>query len=130
MIHRAQSNNLFTSLIDHIVDKGVAMLQYADDTIICLKHDVMGAKNMKLLLYMYELMAELKINFHKSEILSINDEENWATAYADIFNCQIGTFIKYLGVPVSPRRLHVKDWFPLIEKSAKKLNVWKGGPCL
>jgi hypothetical protein len=42
MIHRVQSNNLFTGLIDHIVDKGVTMLQYADDTIICLKHDVMG----------------------------------------------------------------------------------------
>jgi hypothetical protein len=77
---------------------------------------------------MYELMAGLKINFHKSEILTINDEENWATAYADIFNYQIGTFpIKYLGVLVSPSRLHVKDWFPLIEKSAKKLDVWKGG---
>ena len=72
---------------------------------------------MKLLLYMYELMAGLKINFHKSEILTINDEENWDTVYAKIFNCQIGTFpIKYLSVPVSPSRLHVKDWFPLIEK--------------
>lgn len=35
--------------------------------------------------------------------------------------------IKYLGVPVSPSRLHVEDWLPLIEKNAKKLDVWKGG---
>ena len=41
----------------------------------------------------------------------INDEDNVAHINADIFNCQIGYFpIKYLRVPVSPRRLHVLDW--------------------
>ena len=45
-----------------------------------------------------------------------------------MFNCQLGTFpIKYLGVPVSPSRLHVIDWLPLEEKSKKRLAVWKGG---
>jgi hypothetical protein len=65
---------------------------------------------MKILLYMYELMAGLKINFYKSEIHTIKDEENWARTYAEIFNCQVGTFlIKYLGVPVSSSILHVCD---------------------
>ena len=99
MVHKAQSNGLFCGLIDHII-YNVAMLQYADDTIICLKHDFEGARNMKILLYMYELMAGLKINFHKSEVITINDEENLASKYAEIFNCQMGTFpIKYLGFP-------------------------------
>ena len=48
--------------------------------------------------------------------------------YAGIFNCQVGSFpIKYLGVPVSPSRLHISDWLPLIEKSSKRLDIWKGG---
>lgn len=107
-------------LVNHILENGVAILQYADDTIICLKHDLCGARNLKLLLYMYKLMAGLKINFHKSEILTINDEDNWAEVYAETFNCQIGTFpIKYLGVPVSPSRLHICDWMPLEEKVLK-----------
>lgn len=128
MIHKAQTNDLICGLIDHIVEKGVAVLQYADDTIICLKHDVSKARNSKLLLYMYELIAGPKINFYKSEILTINDQENWASVYAEIFNCQVGTFpIKYLGVPLSPSRLHISDWLPLVEKSAKKLDIWKGG---
>jgi hypothetical protein len=128
MIYKAQANDLFHGLVDHIIDKGFAVLQYADDTIICLKHNIDDARNMKLLLYMYELMTGLKINFLKSEILTINDEENWANTYADLFNCQIGTFpIKYLGVPVSPSRLHVTDWLPLVDKNAKKLDVWQGG---
>lgn len=60
MVHTAQEKQLFTGLIDHIIPKGVAILQYADDTIIFLKHDIEGAKNMKLLLYLYEMMAGLK----------------------------------------------------------------------
>ena len=73
-------------------------------------------------------MAGLKINFNKSEIIMINDEGNLGQAYAELFNCQIGLFpIKYLGVPVSPSKLQVADWLPLIDKSLKRLDVWKGG---
>ena len=83
---------------------------------------------MKVLLYLYEMLAGLKINFSKSEIYMINDSENWGEKYAEIFNCQIGLFpIKYLGVPVSPSRLKIKDWLPLVEKGNKKLDIWKGG---
>lgn len=43
-------------------------------------------------------------------------------------NYQIGFFpIKYLGVPVSPRKLHVKDWNPNVEKNEKKFVIWSGG---
>ena len=103
MILKAQSNDLFCGLIDHIVDKGVAVLQYADDTVVCLKHSLQGARNLKLLLYMYELMAGLKINFHKSQVIVINDEGNWVEIYAEMFNCQLDTFpIKYQGGTCKP----------------------------
>lgn len=128
MIFKAQENNKFCGLIDHIIDKGVAVLQYADDTIICLKHSIEGAKNLKLLLYLYEMMARLKINFYKSEVMTINDEERWDVTYAGIFNCKVGIFpIKYLGVRVSPSRLHIADWWPLIENSSKKTGHLEGG---
>lgn len=76
---------------------------------------------------MYEMMAGLKINFNKREVVMINDDNNWAQVYADIFNCQVGFFpLKYLGVPISPSRLHLSDWNPLVDKSNKRLDVWKG----
>jgi hypothetical protein len=125
MILHAQSNKLIVGLVDHIVPHGVVILQYADDTIICLKHDLEKARNLKLLLYLYEMMAGLKINFSKNEIVMINDGEDLASAYAETFNCQIGYFpIKYLRVPVSPSQLHVADWLPLLEKNAKRLDIW------
>jgi hypothetical protein len=96
VIHQAQGNGLIVGLIDHIIPHGVAILQYADDTIICLRHDLTKARNLKLLLYLYEMMASLKINFNKSEVVMINDHDNLVLSYAKIFNCQIGYFpIKY-----------------------------------
>jgi hypothetical protein len=34
--------------------------------------------------------------------------------------------IKYLGVPISTSRLHVRDWLLLEEKHKKKLVTWMG----
>lgn len=59
---------MFTSLAPDLIDDGVAILQYVDDIVICFEHDVVAAVNLKLLLYMFELMSGLKINFEKSEI--------------------------------------------------------------
>jgi hypothetical protein len=61
MVIRAQQNNLVTGLIDNLIPHGIAILQYLDDTILCLSHDVKKARNMKLLLYMFEQMSGLKI---------------------------------------------------------------------
>ena len=62
MVRKAQRNDLICGLADNLVDKCVAVLQYADDTIMCLKDDLNVARNMKLLLYLYELMSGVKIN--------------------------------------------------------------------
>jgi len=43
MVHKAQKSNLITTLISHIIPKGVPILQYAHDTILILKHDLEGA---------------------------------------------------------------------------------------
>jgi hypothetical protein len=60
------------------------------------------ARNVKLLLYLFEQMFGLKINFEKSELLLIGGDDNLVVTYVDAFNCQIETFpIKYLGVPIS-----------------------------
>lgn len=39
MVIKAQGNGLITGLVEHIIPNRVAILQYADDTIICLEHD-------------------------------------------------------------------------------------------
>jgi hypothetical protein len=109
MVHLAQENNLIKGLIPDIIPRGVAILQYADDTILCMDDEVETMTNMKILLYMYEKMSGLKINFGKSEIIMVSLDEHKALMFSELINCATGSWpIKYLGVPVSGSRLHVK----------------------
>jgi hypothetical protein len=55
-------------VIPHLVKDGLSIMQYADDMIIFIDHDIEQAKNMKLLLSVFEQLSGLKINFHKSKI--------------------------------------------------------------
>jgi hypothetical protein len=120
MVQIAQENTLIKGLIADLIPKGVAILQYADDTILCLEDDTETVRNMKLLLYIYEKMSGLKIDFDKSEIIMVSSDEQKALFYSEMINCATGAWpIRYLGVPVSGSRLHVKDWIPLNEKISK-----------
>jgi hypothetical protein len=72
----------------------------------------------------FEQMSGLKIIFDKSEVLTIGGDNTTVVAYSNIFTCQIAMFpVKYLGAPISARRLRVIDWSKLEEKLARKLNV-------
>lgn len=71
MMKNAQKNKLIVGLTSDLIPDGIAVLQYADDTIICIEHDVDKAVNLKLLLYIFEMMSGLKINFQKSEIFAV-----------------------------------------------------------
>jgi hypothetical protein len=53
-------------MIPHLVDDGISILQYADDTILFMEHDLEKARNMKVLLSAFDELSGLKINFHKS----------------------------------------------------------------
>jgi hypothetical protein len=88
--------------------------------------DVEIMTNMKILLYIYEKISGLKINFGKSEIIMVSLDEQKALLYSDLINCATGSWpIKYLGVPVSGSRLHVKDWMSLNDKILKRLDGWQ-----
>ena len=65
LINRAKEDGQVAGLISHLVDGAVSILQYADDTIIFLEHDLEKALNMKLILCIFEQLSGLKINFHK-----------------------------------------------------------------
>jgi hypothetical protein len=54
MIVKAQANCLITGLVKHLIPSGVVVLQYADDTIICLENDMEKTSYTKLLLSLYE----------------------------------------------------------------------------
>ena len=62
MIFNAKKEGMLTGLTPDLINGGVAILQYADDTVICFEHDKEAAVNLKVLLYIFEHMSGLKIN--------------------------------------------------------------------
>jgi hypothetical protein len=92
------------------VDGGLSILQYADDTILFMEHDLDKAQNLKLILSAFEQLSRLKINFHKTELVCFGEALNEVNAYANLFGCGQGQFpIRYLGIPIHYRRLTVVE---------------------
>jgi hypothetical protein len=50
LINRSKWDGQIKGVIPHLLDDGLSILQYADDTIIFIDHDLEPAKNLKLLL--------------------------------------------------------------------------------
>jgi hypothetical protein len=94
----------FDSLVPHLVEDGLSILQYADDIIIFLDDDLGKARNLKMVLSAFEMLSGLKINFHKSELFSFGDTKDKTSEYVELFNCKEGELpFRYLGIPMSPR---------------------------
>jgi len=54
LISRAKEDEQIQGVVPHLIDDGLSVLQYADDTIIFMDNDLERAKNMKLLLCAFE----------------------------------------------------------------------------
>jgi hypothetical protein len=127
MIERAKVDGQIEGLIPHLVDGGLSILQYADDTILFMEHDMEKAQNLKLILAAFEQLSGLKINFHKSELFCFGEAQDEANLYVDLFGCGQGHFpIRYLGIPIHHRRLTIVEWKIVEERLQKPLSSWKG----
>ena len=54
LISRAKEAEQIQGVVPHLVDEGLSVLEYMDDTIIFMDNDLERAKNMKLLLCAFE----------------------------------------------------------------------------
>lgn len=128
MLNKAKEGGHLQGLVPHLVTRGLTHLQYADDTILFMTNTEENIITVKFLLYCYEAMSGLKINFQKSEVIVIGAEEQEAQKVADLFNYKRGELpIFYLGLPVSEGRLTAKDLGVPVAKIEKRLATWKCG---
>lgn len=135
-ICRAKAAGLLTGVVPHLIDDGSSILQYTDDKIIFLNNDLEQAKNLKLILCVFEHLSGLKIDFHKSEIFCFGAAKDAEPQYTQLFGCEVGVFrFRYLSIPIHFRKLRNGDWKGVEEQVEKKLSSWKGknmsvGGCL
>jgi hypothetical protein len=110
LIKRAKSDGQIGGTVSHLVDGGLSILQYADDTILFMEHDIEKGQNMKLLLCAFEQLSGLKINFHKSELYCFGEAQNDIDIYRSIFGCKTEEFpLNYLGIPIHYKKLRTSN---------------------
>jgi hypothetical protein len=126
MIVRAKIDGQFEGVIPHLVDGGLSILQYVNDMILFMEHDLKKAKNMKLILLALEQLSGLNINFHQNELYCFGEAQDQAQLYAELFGCNQGEFpIRYLGIPIHFQRLTNAEWKIVEERLQLRLSSWK-----
>ena len=107
--------------------RGISHIQYADDTVIMLDGRYNSILSLKLILYCFEWLFGLKINFHKSDVYVFGVEQEQKEQIANMLNCRLGDWpMRYLGLPLSDHRLGIQAFSGVVDKMKKILDPWKG----
>jgi hypothetical protein len=105
----------------------VLSLQYAHDTLLFLDHDPSRIRSLKIVFMLFEKVSGMRINFSKSEFLTLNLGTVQIHEVSHILDCPIGQFpFKYLGVPIHFENLKRDDLQPMIDKLLKRVAGWRG----
>src|SRR3954464_14826636 len=79
---------------------GVDILQFADDTLLVGKGSWKHVKALKIVLRSFELVSDLGINFHKSNLIGINVSPLFLDAATYYLSCKIeSSNFLFLGIP-------------------------------
>jgi hypothetical protein len=126
--------DLLQSLVNKAFENGVLsapipittkypIIHYADDTIIFLPIVQSDLEKFKEILQQYVVFSGLKVNYHKSSIISINQIEEEATTMAAIFECQLASMsFTYLGLPMGTTKPSIRDLSPLIDRVERRFS--------
>jgi hypothetical protein len=127
LMEKAKDVGLIKGLVPELVKGGLTHLQYADDTMICLETNEESIVNTKFILYCFENMSGMKINYHKSEVTVLGVSNKGSARIAKLFNCREGSLpMKYLDVLVSNMKLYGADLIYVGVKVDKRLPAWQG----
>jgi hypothetical protein len=125
LLQKATDMGLLTKLNGRAARFRTAM--YADDAVIFLKPTVKDVSNLKLLLENFGLVTGLQTNLQKTSVSAIscsNVDLDELLTRLPVTRAQFP--IKYLGLPLSTRRLRRVDFQPQIDKATAKLSKWHG----
>lgn len=83
--------------------------------------------NLRLILYCFEWLSCLKINFHKSGLYIFGVDQHEKVRMTNMLNCALSSLpLKYLAIPISDGHLQ-SSVVPILRKKMKKrLDPWKG----
>lgn len=116
---------MFRNALDSKVLVGVPLglfrnrcnLHFADDLLVLTSGGLEDLKIVKLLLYMFECLSGLQVNFSKTCLFSVRTGVLQETTDAETLNCATGILtVTYLGIRLYEGRPRKQDWEGLITK--------------
>jgi hypothetical protein len=123
VINDALHNGLLTLPIPH-GSNDFPVLQYAGDTILFLQAELQQVTHLKHILDSFALSTGLKVNYHKSSMVSLNVPDPKMQSLAAAFGCQIATMpFTYLGLPMGTTKPRMEDLTPLMDRVERKLSA-------
>jgi len=105
----------------------VDLLQFADDTIFFYEPSYHNVLVVKAILRSFEVVSELRVNFHKSVVGSVGISQLDVLVFSKCLNCRQMDFpFKYLGMTIggNPRRIEFRR--PIVDKIKSRLSRWRG----
>jgi hypothetical protein len=92
MLESAVRQGQITGVLNNLIPGRISHIQYADDTVIMVDTSVQSIRNLKLILYCFEWLSGLKINYHKSEVSVFGVAQKKKESLANMLNCVLGEF--------------------------------------
>jgi hypothetical protein len=127
MLDKSAKCGLIQGVLQDFRVGGIVSLQYADDTILFSSADLAHLNNLKHVIMWFEHISGMRVNFHKSEVITLNLDLEYTENIANIFNCPTDSFpLKYLGVPLHYDNLSREELQPLIDKLLHRIAGWRG----
>ena len=124
MISKAASEGLLKPLSRRVLQHRVSL--YADDVVLFLRPE---ADDINLVLGILNLFGDasgLKTNLQKSNVLPIRCGQAELLTIQNMLPCAVSEFpCKYLGLPLSLKKLTKGQIQPVIDKIADQLSGWK-----
>lgn len=103
----------------------LANLTFADDILLFCKGDIMSVNMMMNTVKFFSLSTGLIMNPRKCKLFCGGISDETKEAIKEITNFDEGQLpIKYLGVPLTNKRLNITHYIPLIEKVVGRIRHW------
>jgi hypothetical protein len=99
---------------------------YADDVVLFLRPAVEDIATIVDILHLFVVASGLHNNVQKSNVYPIRCDESDIAVVQGLLPCGISSFpCKYLGLPLTVRKITKEQAQPIIDKFANQLPGWK-----
>lgn len=101
-------------------------LIFADDLLLFSRGDDQSLKVLKGVMDEFSLVSGLQLNHRKSSMFLDGVTDRVKRKLLDIWGCNEGCFpVRYLGIPLSPKKLKVQEYDSLILRMTEKVQSWR-----